>query len=209
MNVRMTKLSNITIVSLLVLIMTAGICNAQEEWSRKGKSEFFGTIMWFGSENADFSPQNSLPVRLDFDSTTVYGVGYGYNFTDHWNMNTDLLFGTADTDIIIADIYKVGTEDMDYVIWNVNLDYNILKGRLTPVVTGGLGFVNFSIKTNTEAVGEIHESNFSGNLGAGVRWDIRDNILLKAIYKSTWTTINHSDNDQRFDGVSFSVAYMF
>ena len=209
MNIRMTKLSNITIVSLLVLVMTAGICSAQEEWSRKGKSEFFGTIMWLGSDNADFSPQNFLPVRLDFDKTVVYGVGYGYNFNDHWNMNTDLLFGTADTDIIIADIYNVGTEDMDYVIWNVNLDYNILKGRISPLVTGGLGFMNFSIITNTEAVGEIHESNFSCNLGAGVRWDIRDNILLKAIYKSTWSDINHADNDQQFDGFSLSVAYMF
>lgn len=207
MNVRMTKLSNIIIISLLVFIMTAGICNAQE-WSRKGKSEFFGTILWLGSDNADFSPPNFLPVRLDFDNTTVYGVGYGYNMTDNWNLNTDMLFGTADTDIKIADM-KVGTEEMDYVLWNVNLDYNIFKSRLTPLVTGGIGFMNFSIDTNTTGVGEIHESNFSFNLGAGVRWDVEDNIFLKAIYKATWSEINHADNDQRFDGVSFSLAYMF
>lgn len=206
MNARTTKLSNLTIF-LLVFSVTVSICSAQE-FSRKGKTELFGTILRIGSDDVDFSPSNILPVTLDLDSTTVYGVGYGYNFTDNWNLNSDLLFGSADADIKIAG-KKAGAEDMDYVLWNVNLDYNIFKSRFTPLVTGGIGLMNFSINTKATGVGEIHESDTSFNLGAGLRWDVKDNILLKVIYKATWTEINNADNDQRFDNVSFSVAYMF
>lgn len=206
MNVAKTKLSNI-IIFLLVITISAGFCSAQE-FSRKGKTEIFGTILRLGSDNADFSPPNLVPVTLDLNSATVYGIGYGYNFTDNWNLNTDILFGSSDMDIEIAGI-TAGDEEMEYVLWNVNLDYNILKGRLTPLVTGGLGIMNFSTNTKATGVGEIHESDISFNLGAGVRWDIKDNIMLKALYKATWTEIDDADNDQRFDGVSFSVAYMF
>jgi opacity protein-like surface antigen len=97
---------------------------------------------------------------------------------------------------------------MDYILWDINVDYNIWKSRFTPLVTGGIGIMNISIDTTTDA-GNVHESNFSYNLGAGIRWDIKDDLLLKVIYRSTWTEVHNADNDQRFDGVSLSVACMF
>jgi opacity protein-like surface antigen len=206
MNTKTSKLSTIVIISLLVFTMTGSICSA-DEWSRKGKTEIFGTIQQMDGENAEYLLPDTLPVIFDMDSTTVYGIGYGYNLTDHWNFNMDLLFGSTDTDIKIIDVV-VETQDMDYILWDINLDYNILKSRLTPLVTGGIGVMDFGIDTTTR-VGEVHESNFSYNLGAGVRWDVKDNILLKLIYRSTWTGLEDADSDQRFDGVSFSVAYMF
>ena len=211
MNVQTTKLSTITIISLLVFTMTASLCSAQE-WSRKGKTEFFGMVQNIGSEKIKYSypdglPLNVLPVTFDMDSTYVYGIGLGYNLSDHWNINTDLLFGSADTDVKSADV-TVDTEDMDYILWDVNIDYNIWKSRFTPLVTGGIGLVNFSIDTTTHA-GNVHESNFSSNLGAGVRWDIKDNLLLKVMYRSTWTEVHNADNDQRYDSISVSLASMF
>jgi opacity protein-like surface antigen len=210
MNVQTAKLSSIVILCFLAFAVTAGTCSAQG-WSRKGKSEIFGAIQGMSSDTGEYSFPERFPVRFDMDSTTVYGIGYGYNFSDHWNLNTDLLFGTADTDIQTisnARFVTIESKDMDYVLWDVNVDYNFLKGRLTPLVTGGIGLVNFSIVT-TSAVGEVHESDFSYNLGAGVRWDATDNIFLKLIYRTTWTELDGADNDQRYDGVNFSVAYMF
>lgn len=211
MNVQTTKLSTITIISLLVFTMTAGLCSAQE-WSRKGKTELFGTIQHMGREQVEYSyPEglsaNVLPVKLDMEGTNIYGVYLGYNLNDHWNINTDLLFGSADTDVKIVDT-TVDTEDMDYVLWDINIDYNLFKSRFTPLVTGGVGLMNFSIDTTTHA-GNVHESNISTNLGAGIRWDVKDNLLLKVIYRSTWTEMHNADNDQRYDGVSASVAYMY
>jgi len=216
MNVQTTKLSTITIISLLVFTMTASLCRAQE-WSRKGKTELFATVQRMGSEEIEYSYPDKLPlninnqipfpVRLEMDSTNIYGFGFGYNLSDHWNINTDLLFGSADTDVKIIDT-TVDTPDMDYILWDINIDYNILKSRFTPLVTAGIGLMNFSIDTTTDA-GNVHESNISTNLGAGIRWDVEDNLLLKVIYRSTWTEMHNADNDQRFEGISLSVAYMF
>jgi len=211
MKVQTTKLSTITIISLLVFTMTASLCSAQE-WSRKGKYEFFGTFQTMASEKIEYSypdklPEDQLPVILEMDSTYIYGFGFGYNFSDHWNLNTDMLFGSADTDVKIATD-KVETSDMDYILWDINVDYNIWKSRFTPLVTGGMGLVDICVDTTTSA-GDVHESNFSYNLGAGVRWDVRDNLLLKVIYRSTWTNVHNADNNQRFDGFSVSLASMF
>ena len=205
MNVKTTKLSTITIISLLIFTMTASLCSA-EEWRRKGKTELFGTIQKMSSEEVKYPFTHILPVTIDIESTTVYGVGYGQNLTDHWNVNTDLLFGSADADVKIAGITAENVE-MDYILWDINVDYNIFKSRLTPLVTGGIGFMDYSVNTRATGIGEVNESNFSYNLGAGVRWDVMDNLLLKVIYRSTWTEFD--DNDQRLEGVSLSVAYMF
>lgn len=206
MNVQTMKLSTFTIISLLVFTMTASLCDA-EEWSRKGKIEFFGTFQAMGSEKVKYSDPDVLPVTLDIDDTYVYGFGFGYNLSDHWNINTDLLLGSADTDVKIVNV-TVDTEDMDYILWDINVDYNIWKSRFTPLVTGGIGLMDFSIDTTT-SVGKVNESHFSSNLGAGVRWDIKDNLLLKVIYRSTWTDLDDADDNPRYDSLSVSVAYMF
>lgn len=206
MNVKTTKLSAVAIISLLVFTITASLCDAQG-YSRKGKTELFGTIQTMSGDTAEYSFTDILPVTLDMDSTTVYGFGYGYNLTDHWNIYTNLLFGYADTDVIV-DV-TVENKEMDYILWDINVDYNILKTRFTPLITGGIGLMDFSINTTATGVGQVNESNFSYNLGAGLRWDVDDNFLLKLIYRTTWTELNHADDDLKYDGVSLSAAYAF
>ena len=142
--------------------MMSSVCSAQE-WSRSGKKEIFGVLDLMDAEGED----------LDF-----YGVGLGYNIDDHFNLNTDIVFGS------------VG--DWDLYWWHVNLDYNILEDRLTPVVSGGLGFV-------FNAWG----GEFAYNVGAGGRYDITDNIFVKAMYKFTWIS------DVDVDGVYIGIGYMF
>jgi len=206
MNVQTTKLSTITILCLLVFTVTTGLCSAQE-WSRKGKTELFGTIQMLGGDEVDYSFTDELPVTLDLDGGNIYGIGLGYNMTDHWNLNTDLLFGSADADVKISGD-KAGSEKMDYILWDINLDYNIWKERFTPLVTGGIGFMDFGIDIGGN-VGEVDEIDFSYNLGAGVRWDVRDDLLLKLIYKSTWTELHDADGKQQFESFNLSVAYMY
>jgi len=206
MNVQTTKLSTITILCLLVFTLTAGVCSAQE-WSRKGKTELFGMIQILGGDEVDYTIEDELPVTLDLDGGNVYGIGLGYNMTDHWNLNTDLLFGSADADVKISGT-KVGTEKVDNILWDLNLDYNIWKERFTPLVTGGIGFMDFNVDTTT-SVEEVNETDFSYNLGAGVRWDVKDNLLLKLIYRSTWTELRDADGRQRFESFSLSAAYMY
>lgn len=207
MNIRTSKIPTVAIISLFVFVMTTGICSAQG-WSRKGKTELFGSIQLLGSEEVKYTFSDMLPVRLDIDNAAIYGIGYGYNMTDHWNFNTDLLFGSADTDVKIVKT-TAETEDMDYILFDINLDYNFWKSRFTPVVSGGVGIMDFSIDTSAIGVGDVDESSFSYNLGAGIRWDIKDNMLLKMMYRSTWTDLDDADKDMQYDGFSLNIAYMY
>ena len=207
MNNRTSKISTFVILSLFVIAMTASICSAQG-WSRKGKTELFGMIQHIGSEEVKYTFPAMLPVTLDMDNAFIYGIGYGYNMTDHWNINADLVFGKVDTDVKVNDV-KVETEDMDYALFNVNLDYNFWKSRFTPLVTGGIGIMDFSVDTTTTGVGDVDESDFSYNLGAGIRWDVEENLFLKVIYRSTWTELDDADDDMQYDSFSLSIAYMF
>jgi hypothetical protein len=52
-------------------------------------------------------------------------------------------------------------------------------------------------------------ADFSYNLGGGLRWDINDHFLIKAIYRATWITMEDTDDAVLLDGISFSVGYIF
>ena len=207
MNIETSKLSTIAILSLLVFTMMVSICSAQG-WSRQGKTELFGTIQMIGSEEIRYTFTDKMPVNLDIDSAAIYGIGYGYNITDNWKFNANLLFGSADTDVKVIET-TAETEDMDYILFDINLDYNFWKSRFTPLVTGGIGIMDFSIDTTVPDVWDVDESSFSYNLGAGIRWDIEDNLLLKVMYRSTWTELDDADQDLQYDSFGLSIAYMY
>ena len=190
-----TKLSIVSIVSLLILVMTSGVCSAQD---RSGKTELFGTIQTMGGGDADMTG-----LAFDFDDTTVYGFGIGINLDNHWNLNTDFLFGSTDIDVS-GPLATATKGDDDMWLWNVNLDYNIFEDPLTPLVTAGVGIFGHSGDFNNGA--SFSESNFSYNFGVGGRWDISDDMLLKVIYRITYTDLEHMDGPD-FDGVMVSFGF--
>ncbi len=100
--------------------------------------------------------------------------------------------------------------DVDVFWWMVNLDYNILTGPITPFVTGGIGLGYYSMEvearnvtTGATARGSDDDTQFIWNLGVGGRWDITNNIFIKALYKITW------DEDEDWDGLAVHAGYMF
>jgi len=197
---RTTRAVAIIISSFATLFMTATICSAQE-WSRNGKGEFFGMVQTVGSVTLKGTPYG-MDISAKVDSTTLYGFGFGVNINDHFNFNTDFLFGSQDWTATWEDITV--KEDFGLWLWDINLDYNVWKDRLTPFITAGIGHLNISGE-------DVSEGHFSYNFGAGLRWDLTDNICLKALYRwtSTWDELEDSDDKLELDGFSFGIAYMF
>lgn len=195
MKVNKTKLFTISILSLLAFAMTSSICSAQD---RAGKTELFGTFQTMGGGDASMTG-----AKLDFDDTNVYGFGLGYNIDNHWNINTDLLFGSTDIDVS-GPLPTATAGDTNLWLWNVNLDYNIFEGPLTPLVTVGIGLFGMDGDFNNGA--SFDESNFSYNWGVGGRWDISDDMLLKVIYRVTYHDLEDMDGPD-FDGVMVSFGF--
>lgn len=195
MKVHTTKFFTITILSLLAFVMTSSVCSAQE-WSRNGKGQVFGIFQTMGG---DSTTVGGGPQVNTLDDTTVYGLGIGADITDHWNVNMDLLFGSVD-EVATHPTLLGYTKEHNIWLWDINVDYNIMKDRLTPVLSAGIGLINFS---------EWEESDFSYNLGAGARYDISDNFFIKAMYRITWTKMEDTDDALQLDGFSVSIGYMF
>jgi hypothetical protein len=73
------------------------------------------------------------------------------------NPNIDLFFSSKDT---VGKIEFLGTTyetqfTTNLAGYDLNLDVNILKGPLTPVITGGIGYINFSGEKKYPSVKQI------------------------------------------------------
>ena len=203
MEEKATKIRVLAIIffTVLALVITSCACRAQE-WSRAGKGEIFVL-----GQNMNGDTTTGLGVELELDDTTVYGIGLGVN-GKHFNFNWDIFFGSID--IIGRGLGQTLTSDTDLLGMDFNLDYNILKSRFTPLITGGVGFINFDGTWRGGYRTTIFdETDFSYNLGAGFRWDVTDHFLVKAVYRATWTKLEDSDKSILLDGISLSVGYVF
>lgn len=182
----------------LALVMKYSICDAQA-FTRKGRSEVFGLIQQMSGDTT-----TGLGIVMEVDSFTGFGFGTGYNFNDNLNINFDMFFSSTD---ITGSTYGIQiTGDSSVWGYDLNLDVNILKNKFTPMITGGIGFINFSGDFEGH---EFDETDFSYNLGFGIRWDATDHFLIKGLYRSTWTKLEDTDEKITLDGVSVSFGYIF
>jgi opacity protein-like surface antigen len=199
-----TRFLGIISLTAMAFLLTSNDCRSQD-WSRKGKTELFvlGQQMDGDSTSAD---ELGISFDIEVDDTFVWGLGVGHNLNDYINLNGDIWFGS--TDIESAPLGIPVKADSDLVGMDFNLDYNILKSRFTPIVTGGIGFIYYD--GNFDVGGsDFSETDFSYNLGAGFRWDIGEHFLAKALYKLTWTELEDTDDTLKLDGVNLSIAYVF
>lgn len=194
-----TKLLLITIVFLLLFCVVGATTSAAQEWSRSGRIEFYGMV-----QNMDGDSTSGLGVMMKLDSTSVIGLGYGTNFGDHVNLNMDIWMGSTSVTGEALGVTVQG--DTSLLGLDFNLDINLLPHRFTPVVTGGLGFINFSGDIEGYPFGEV---DLSYNYGAGFRWDATDHLLFKIIYRFTKTQLEETDKAVMLDGAMLSIGYIF
>jgi opacity protein-like surface antigen len=192
------------VVGALLVTMAVSAAKAEEKaWSRAYRGELYPIVQVLGGD--EITAYDGL-VKLETDTTPVFGAGMGLNLSDHLNINTEFLMGHMDT--VQSIPLLPGTEagmGLNTWLWDVNLDYHILKSRLTPLVTGGVGLMNFHNHDQNR-----DESHFSYNLGVGARWDITDRIALRVIYRSLWTTkLEDADDPFQFNCVAASLIFMF
>ena len=158
--------------------------------------------------NGDTTSTSDFGFRTEIDDDIFYGFGAGVNLTDYFNLNTELLFGSVDVEGTIIDGLATFSVDTDSFLWNLNLDYNILNRRLTPVVSAGVGI--FDIDTfSFEQDEEETETDFTYNLAAGVRWDAASGLFVKVLYRWTWIDLDGADDDMQFEGLSVFVGAQF
>jgi hypothetical protein len=188
------------IAVLLVMAGASSVFGEEKPWSRAYRTEVYGICQILGRDAV--SAQNESGM-IYTDTTPVYGGGIGVNFTDHLNLNTEIMLGWMDgKDTSPYWEHDVRYENDSIYLWNVNLDYNILKSRITPVISGGVGVLGYNGDNN------VHEVHFAGNVAGGIRWDVTDRFAVRVLYRSTWWEMEYADDPSQFDGVTASVIWM-
>jgi opacity protein-like surface antigen len=198
------KLSNklVTVLFCVLPCLPGPILADEPVWSRRGKLEVFGIFQPISGDKTS----TEQGIEVEFKGANTFGVGIGYNIIDLVNLNASILWGNTDLETDAPGWSYQTNGDSDLYFMDFNVDVNFMKRRITPVISAGIGnagFVGYALGA------DLQESSLSWNMGGGVRWDAMDHLLIKALYRATWTKLEDSNDDLVFSGLALSVGYMF
>lgn len=142
---------------------------------------------------------------LDIDSSTGFGFFIGWNWTENVNLSWRFALNKPGYTAVIVpqegeDVPQVLSYKMSNYTNQFNFTYNFMKGRFTPFIQAGLGWTKLDSNV-PEAPPEINcwwdpwwgyicidqwktykTSQFTYNLGLGLRWDINSAFFTRATY---------------------------
>ena len=184
------------------------------------EASFF--LNYVDGETLDFDNDGEAKV----DSSLGWGIGIHYNFDNHWNLGLDMAFNRPDYSTRFPDL-----EDDDKSVYidhtasrfdgQIDLQYNILRGPITPYLQAGLGWTFMDsniVKSYSTYCGGYYypvcrtyadtfdDTSFSYNLGLGLRWDINDSVFLRGAYIQQWIDSDGSPNPFN---ARLEVGFMF
>lgn len=196
MQTTIKKISQYCLTVSLCLFACISLITA-EPYSREGK----GYELFVFGQSMSGDETSGLGIDIAFESANVWGAGGGYS-GDYFNVNMDMFFGYMGWSATGDDISMI---DQNFTLTSVGINVDgFLMYQISPLVTIGAGIITLK---NEEI--DITESNLSFNMGAGVRWDIMEQIFVKGLYRLTWTKLEDTNKSLCFAGVSIFIGYIF
>jgi hypothetical protein len=188
--IMMTELRNQYFILFLVLsgLFLYGIGNAQN-------FEVFAVVQQMKGDKTTFNDQD-----LNVADNTLAGFGAALN-GENINLNMVFLFGSTE---IESESIKLKSKLFDV---EINIDYAFLSGGISPLLSAGIGSITFT--DSFTGYENLNETNFSYNIAAGLRAVISEQILIKALYKTSWTKIQETDSAIQLNGISVILGYIF
>lgn len=177
-----------------------------------------------------YSGQNGATAETD--NSVGWGFGFGYNLSDNLTLGGN--FNWADVDYSVNALAQtIGNPDikgngtLETSTLSFNGTYNILRKSLTPFVSAGVGatYVDTNIPNAAPypvcwydpwygyycgtVVPTKDETNFSYNIGAGLRWDVKDAFFLKLSANRLWIDASGNVGHPSFITYSLDFGLMF
>lgn len=194
-------------LTALIFTSTAQSAMVKVRGERTGHWDASIFVNYVEGETLDFSGDGDGKIKDDWG----WGIGIHYNFDNHWNLGFDMAFNTPDYES------KFPTEDGDVYVdhtanrfdGQLNLQYNFLRGPITPYLQAGLGWTymdsNIVKSISTYCSGYYYsycrayantfdDTSFSYNLGLGLRWDVNEQVFLRGAYIQQWIDTDGSPN---------------
>jgi len=226
-------LKRFLLVIFLMLTSTAVLAqydNRQKERSKFGSRDgrFEASVILAYQTGQDVSSEGGS--SLDIESTTGWGVSFGWNWTDRVNLQYRLLSTKPQYTAVVVpedpdELIQEVEHEMSNYSHQLNVTYHFMKGPITPFVVGGIGYgtldSNIASAPPTAScwwdpwwgyicVGEwktFEASEITYNLGVGLRWDINNAIYSRAVYSREFFSLDNGSLD--FDTMTVEVGLMF
>jgi opacity protein-like surface antigen len=221
------------LILLLVLITLSSTVHAQRfhkksdhtGW-REGRWEVAALMFSQGSNSQSFEDGSAV----DVDSKLGWGLSIGWNWTPKWRLSYTLGMVQPDyTANVVPQDPEVPAQVIDYTmtryINQLNATYHFFRGPLTPFVQAGIGWskLDSNIPNRPPIVGcwydpwwgyicdtswsTYNTSQFTYNLGLGLRWDINQALFMRGTYNREFMSVDRGNLD--FDLMSLEIGLMW
>lgn len=216
------------IVTILVLLSFSQISLGSDRNVREGRFELSVYLADTGSEKLS----GEGGASLDLDGDTGFGFTFGYHFNENFLLSFD--FMTTEPDYLAITGTQTEQDQRTaishYMKINqsqLNATYHFGQNALTPFISAGIGwtYIDSNVQSGPpsgtcwfdpfwwtyicdEFVPTYDDTNFSYNLGAGLRYDFTSNFFIRGAYNMNFSEIGE---DQSFDisAVKLDVGYVF
>ena len=203
-------LKRFSLIALLILISSSVLAQydhprkkLSKAGSRDGRWE--GSVILAFQTGLDQSYEGGS--ELSVDSTMGWGLSFAWNWTEKWNLSYRYQSTNPNYTALIVpeegsiEVPRTIEHDMSKSTHQFNVTYNFSRKAFTPFVVAGVGWSKLDSNVPTTAVPGVgcwwdpwwgyicfadwktyKTSQFTYNLGAGLRWDINNMLFTKASY---------------------------
>jgi opacity protein-like surface antigen len=221
-----------TVIVAAIGLLHASGAAAQDVADPDGRAGHWNTYLhtvYSDSQSVDSDKRSSAHL----DSSFGWGLGFGYDFNDHWGIEINGAWREADYQATITpdtgnpNLPQKLSGTIDTSTVALNATYNFLERALTPFVTAGVGgtYVDTNIPTGSvqpvcwwdpwwgyycaPAYPTRSDTFFSYNVGAGARWDSRGPLFLRGLVSEQWVDVGSGAGTPDFFQVQLDVGFRF
>jgi opacity protein-like surface antigen len=176
------------------LLAAAGTTpGAAQDFTRQNKQDIYVLFQTINAKQLDYRTDSGV-VPLSMDTTYLGGLGFGYHFYPSLAGRFEVAFGNT---VLHGRGPAQGTSRQVWMNSGMfNLDWNMLDRRITPYLTGGIGWQYVEAQLSNTPVPTVYwdpwwgytgttsypvysETDLVLSLGLGVRWDVTDHFFLR------------------------------
>lgn len=179
-----------------------------------------GSLM---AEDAYQGPMYIMPTigymhsdsNLDADNDVAYGLRFGKEISQHWDVQLGLTHANADADNKINGVAASG--DYKQTLFGLDALYMFSRDKFRPFLLAGFGAARNNIDYKVGANNNVGDSTTSwmGNVGAGFQYFFTDSIGMQADLRHVWsraedktrTLFNH--RDEIVGNTLFNIGVIF
>ena len=220
------------LIFLIVLIaLSTSVC--AQRFNKKSTDRAARDSRWEASLLVAY--QNSTGMgseggsSLDIDSKAGWGLTVGWNWTSKWNLAYKLTVVNPDYSAFLVPDEPEVPQTIDYNMSRIshqfNVTYNFWDKAFTPFVQAGIGMTTLdsNIPSEPPRTGcwwdpwwgyicatewkTFKTTEFSYNLGLGMRWDINNAMFTRASYNREFVGVKKGSLDFDLLTVEFGLVF--